>query len=267
MLDAAASESRTPARKLLTIENPKTMKSRTAGYMTAVLHLAPTSLSGRNVCPHSTAGCRESCLNTAGRGGWGIRKVGDLNMVQRGRIRRTHLFQQDRPTFMAQLVKEIAAFERKARKLGLRPAARPNGTSDLPWERFPVIRDGVEYPHIFAAFPDIQFYDYTKWPISLRRRALDVPNYSLTFSLAETNDDRALAALAMGVNVAVVFDAVPAIGYKTEPDPLPGRFMGHRVIDGDESDLRFLDPASVIVGLRAKGRARKDRSGFVRSVD
>jgi hypothetical protein len=38
------------------------------------------------------------------------------------------------------------------------------------------------------------------------------------------------------------------------------------VFNGDESDLRFLDPQGVIVGLYAKGKAKKDTSGFVKMV-
>jgi hypothetical protein len=35
------------------------------------------------------------------------------------------------------------------------------------------------------------------------------------------------------------------------------------VIDGTETDLRFLDPNNVVVGLKANGKAKKDVSGFV----
>ena len=39
------------------------------------------------------------------------------------------------------------------------------------------------------------------------------------------------------------------------------------VINGDKTDMRFKDPVGVIVGLKAKGKARKDTSGFVIDVD
>jgi hypothetical protein len=39
-----------------------------------------------------------------------------------------------------------------------------------------------------------------------------------------------------------------------------------RVIDGDEHDYRPADDKGVIVGLRAKGKAIKDKSGFVRNA-
>jgi hypothetical protein len=246
-------------KALLTTGNPKTAKGEGAGYLTAIMHLAPASLSGRNVCPHATQGCITACLNTAGRGGIGLDSQG-LNMIQAARIRRTRFWQADRPAFMAALVAEVARHEKRAQKHGLAPAVRLNGTSDLPWERFPVVYGGRTYPHIMAAFPGIVFYDYTKWPPRLRPLVAGIPNYSLTFSLAESNDAKALEALHAGVNVAAVFDT-------RKSGDLPTTFMGAPVIDGDATDLRFTDPTGVIVGLRAKGRAKHDRSGFVRKGD
>ena len=38
------------------------------------------------------------------------------------------------------------------------------------------------------------------------------------------------------------------------------------MMNGDESDLRFLDDKNVIVGLKAKGAAKKSTSGFVYKV-
>jgi hypothetical protein len=53
-------------------------------------------------------------------------------------------------------------------------------------------------------------------------------------------------------NAAVVFQT------------LPDTFLGLQVINGDEHDLRHLDPKGVIVGLLPKGRkAKRDTSGFV----
>jgi hypothetical protein len=250
---------------LLTRGNPKVAKGEAHGVLTAIMHLAPERVSGRNVCPHATAGCAAACLNTAGRGGIGLDADG-LNSIQAARIQRTRWFHRDRAGFLCALVSEIAAHERYAIRHGLRPAVRLNGTSDLPWERFPVERDGTVYPHVFAAFPSITFYDYTKWPARLRPLVRDIPNYSLTFSLAdgEKSEREAAAAIDAGINVAAVFavkrgadlPAVHMIGATIAP-----------VIDGDSTDLRFLDPhgtRGVIVGLRAKGRAIHDRTGFVR---
>lgn len=236
-------------RELLTTVNPKTAKGERAGYLTAALHLAPAMVSGRNVCPHSTAGCAAACLNTAGRGAF--------SATQTARIRRTRLWARDRAGFLATLVAELERHERRATARGMRPAARLNALSDLPWERFPVERGGETFPHVFAAFPGVVFYDYTKWPIH-KRRVKGIENYSLTFSLAEDNDERAADALRAGVNVAVVFAG-----------ELPERFsvagVEAPVIDGDANDLRFTDPRGCVVGLSAKGRAIHDRSGFVRT--
>lgn len=245
---------------LLTTSNPKTAKGEKSGYLTAILHLAPASLSGRNVCPHATDGCRAACLNTAGRGGIGLDADG-LNPIQVARIRRTRAWQRNRAAFMLRLVDEIAAHELRAAAHGLKSAVRLNGTSDLPWERFSV----GAFPNVFAAFPRTTFYDYTKWPARLRPLVARIPNYSLTYSLAESNAEQAAIALESDVNVAAVFDT-------RKGQSLPAWHVIHgriaRVVDGDASDLRFLDPQDgVIVGLRAKGRAAADRTGFVQHAE
>jgi hypothetical protein len=252
---------------LLTTGNPKVAKGEAHGVLTAIMHLAPERVSGRNVCPHATAGCAAACLNTAGRGGIGLDSDG-LNVIQVARIRRTRWFHRDRPAFLAALVAEVAKHERSAKRHKLRPAVRLNGTSDLPWERFTVMRDGVTFPHIMAAFPNVTFYDYTKWPVRLRPLVAGIPNYSLTFSLADgvKSETEAAHALESGVNVAAVF-AVKRGGDLPDMHAVGG-VLAH-VIDGDSTDLRFLDPSErtgVVVGLRAKGRAIHDRTGFVRAV-
>jgi hypothetical protein len=263
---------------LLTIGNPKIEKGTKRGYLTAILHLAPAKLSGFNVCPKATAGCAAACLNTAGRGGMGLDANG-LNTIQRARIRKTRqvMNRGTRGEFLAMLVKDIERLQAKAARDGLTPAVRLNGTSDLRWETMPVTRNGAEYPHIFAAFPDLIFYDYTK----LSNRRIDgIPNYSLTFSLADGNRNDAIAALRAGVNVAVVVrdPANPGRRKLNLPQVWIARDEHGRAIrksialtiDGDESDLRFLDPQGKRgrwVMLRAKGRAVKDTSGFVNDIE
>jgi len=247
--------------KLLTIgSNPKTEKGEKLGFWTAVLHLAPAKLSGFEVCPGSTIGCRTGCLNTAGRGGLmaGTSRLsyadvlgGKLNTVQAARITRTKRLFKDRAGFMAELLKEIAAFVRKAEKAGFKPAIRLNGTSDIRWEASPFHVDGKS---IMDHFPAVPFYDYTKLA---NRRGLPA-NYHVTFSLADGNAHKAREALANGLNVAAVFRDVA-----TRDAYMADGFMGHPVIDGDETDLRFLDPKGVIVGLYAKGNAKRDTTGFV----
>lgn len=227
--------------KLLNIDaNAKTVKGQGRGYMTAILYLAPADESGYEVCPMASAGCRKACLNKAG--------MGAFSTVQAARIAKTRLYFEDRAAFMAQLVSEVRAFIRKAIKLGLIPVVRLNGTSDIPWERVPV--EGKA--NIMELFPSVQFYDYTK-----RHNRRNLPaNYHLTFSLAEDNDSRARAAATNGANIAVVF----------RTDKFPTTFMGMPVVDGDADDLRFLDGRGVVVGLKAKGPAKKDTSGFVRDA-
>lgn len=226
--------------KLLSESNPKTLKGESEGYLTFIMHLAPGSLSGFNVCPGASAGCLFVCLNTAGRG--------HMKMIQDARIRRTRLYFEDRPTFMAKLVDEVRKGIRKAERKGLIPVFRLNGTSDIRWETVAV--DG--YSNIFEMFPNVQFYDYTK--LSNRR---NIPaNYHLTFSRSESNEELLDEAVANGMNLAVVFST-------KKKDELPSRYRSLPVVDADETDLRFLDPAGSVCGLRAKGKASKDTTGFV----
>ena len=229
---------------LLTVGNPKILKGTAFGYLTAILHLAPGRLSGFNVCPGASLACLDACLNTAGRGGI-IKKGETTNTIQKARLRKTLAFFNETETFMLQLAKEIGNSVMLANKHGLTPAIRLNGTSDIRWENEKV----GNFANLMEMFPNVIFYDYTK----LANRRNLPPNYRLTFSLSESNDVSAEQALAAGMNVAVVFRN------------LPPTFMGRPVIDGDVSDLRFLDPMGVIVGLKAKGKAKKDTSGFVRN--
>ena len=230
--------------KLFTTGNPKLMKGEKKGYLSFVLHLAPANLSGYETCPKRTAGCTAACLNTAGRGG--IFKKGEsTNVIQQARIRKTKAFFENRQEFLNELVVEIIKTKTKAEKQGLIPVFRLNGTSDLSWEKYEVTNG----KNIFEMFPDVQFYDYTK---IVGRKVSHIKNYHLTFSNADGNINDVLKAKSSGMNIAVVF--------KKE---LPEKYLGLPVINGDETDLRFLDPKGVIVGLKAKGKAKKDTSGFV----
>ncbi len=224
--------------QLLSTGNPKTLKGEKQGYMTYILHLSPSDMSGvMNTCPKATAGCRAACLNTAGRGGM-FRKGETTNMIQEARKRKTRWFREDRDSFLEALASDIQKAKRQAKRKGLTPVFRLNGTSDISWEKYGIIEQ----------FPEVQFYDYTKVP---GRKVSHLKNYHLTFSAADGNDRDVERAVQEGMNVTVVFDRVPEV------------YMGRAVLDGDESDLRFLDPKEVIVGLKAKGKAKKDTSGFV----
>jgi hypothetical protein len=239
--------------KLLSVGNPKTLKGMAQGYNTYILHLAPGSLSGKNTCPKATAGCLSACLNTAGRGGM-FKRGETTNTIQQARIRKTQLFYNDRERFMRLLVADINLAIKQSAKKGLVPVFRLNGTSDIPWEKYPVTIGNVTYSNIFAYFSHIQFYDYTK---VLGRKVNHIANYSLTFSAADGNDLDVLLARKAGYNIAVVFGIKKSL-------PMPATYMGLPVFNGDESDLRFLDPKQVVVGLYAKGKAKKDTTGFVK---
>jgi hypothetical protein len=231
--------------KLLSTANPKIQKGTKLGYLSFILHLAPSDLSGKNTCPKATAGCAAACLNTAGRGGM-FRKGENTNAIQKARIRKTVQFFFDRDQFMLDLAYDIQKAVKFAEKQGLTPVIRLNGTSDIAWEKYEVPVFCTK--NIFELFPTVQFYDYTK---VLGRKVKDIPNYHLTFSKADGNDADVAKAIQQGYNIAAVFDELPA------------EHMGLPVINADETDLRFLDPKGCIAGLKAKGRAKKDYSGFV----
>ena len=219
---------------LLSTANTKTMKGEKYGYKTYILHLAPSLISGFQTCPKASAGCAAACLNKAG--------MGAFSNVQLARINRTKMFFQERDVFMTQLANEIRRAVKKAKKEGLQLLVRPNGTSDIPWEKIRV--EGAR--NIFELFPEVQFYDYTAIPNRT------VPeNYHLTFSRKESNSADVATALRNGLNVAVVFDKLPAT------------YLGRPVVSGDDTDIRVNDPKGVVVGLKAKGPAKRDLSGFV----
>jgi hypothetical protein len=217
--------------KLLTANNAKVAKGLEFGYLNLILHLSPFNLSGFQVCPKASNGCASACLNTAG--------MGVFSNVQLARKEKTLRYFNDRENFMLDLAKDVKSAIKKANKKGLKLAIRLNGTSDLPMLAIKIAEQ----------FPDVQFYDYTKIAKTFDR---ELPkNYHLTFSRSEVNDTEVDTILAKGFNVAMVFDK------------LPKTYKGFKVIDGDENDLRFLDEKNVVVGLKAKGKAKKDNSGFV----
>ena len=226
--------------KLLTTQNYKTTKGEKLGVLTGILYLAPAKISGYEVCPRRSEGCTQACLYTAG--------MGAFSNVQQARINKTKAFFEDRDTFLSQLRADIKALAKKAKKLNMTPAIRLNGTSDIEWTRLGLMQE----------FADIQFYDYTK---VLNRLEKERPaNYHITFSKNESNDSECVSALKLGANVAVVFNT------KRGAD-LPESWNGYPVVDGDDTDLRFMDPkGGYVIGLRAKGRAKKDVSGFVVKV-
>lgn len=233
--------------------NPKIEKGNKLGnYASRPLHLAPAQLSGFEVCPMATAGCRAACLHTAGNPAY-------MQGKEKARINRTRAFFTDRAAFMTALAAEIDKTFAKNKKSRKKTAIRLNATSDIVWESMPVEYKGERFSSLMAAFPKVQFYDYTKRHNRKNRPA----NYHLTYSLAENNDGQALAALQSGMSVAAVLN----VGRnKSLPKTFAINGQSFNVIDGDPDDRRFLDPSGVIVGLRAKGKAKNDVTGFVRNV-
>lgn len=228
---------------LLLSTNAKLKKSYKLGYLTYGLQLAPSDLSGcGNVCPSASRGCREACLFTAG--------MGIFKNVQVARIKRTKQFFKDTQSFLFDLRKDIASAVRISKRRNLFPSIRLNVLSDIKWEN--VRSQGLT---LFEHFPNVQFFDYTKDEsrMSPNSKALQHENYHLTFSRSESNDAAVQRVMNLGGNVAVVFAS----------KVLPSKYLGVPVVNGDETDLRFLDARPCVVGLYAKGKARKDTSGFV----
>ena len=227
--------------KLLSVStDAKTTKGESLGFLTGILYLAPATTTKWNTCSMAkVAQCDKACLYTAGRGA--------MNSVQKARIRKTEWLFENTYSFMLQLAEDITKLVAKAKKLGLTPLVRLNGTSDIRWENIGI----GDVKNIFTMFPDVQFYDYTK---DANRK--DLPsNYDLTFSYSGVEGFQPFVqkALLNNMRMAVVF--------RKEQD-IPTTFMGIPVVSGDNSDVRHLDD-KVIVGLYAKGKAKLDTTGFV----
>lgn len=224
----------------------KTSKGEKLGFLTGILYLAPyKTIPLYNTCSMAeTAGCYIACLYTAGRGAY--------SSVQTGRINKTQWYYQERESFVLQLIKNIKSLILKAHKQNLTPLIRLNGTSDIKWENIGFEYKGKYYNNIMELFPDVQFYDYTK---IINRDNLP-SNYDLTFSYSGKPEfiKYVNKAIDKGMRIAVVFK---------DKNKLPNNFMGLTVVNGDNSDIRHIDPHGVIVALYAKGKAKRDNTGFV----
>lgn len=218
--------------------NTKTAKNN---LETFILYLAPSKIvDGFNLCPFASDGCTKGCLYSAGRG--------RFSNVQLSRINKTKFWGYDRANFYVQLANELLSIHDKAIKKDEKIAIRLNGTSDIDHlyllERF----SGINFLDPF--YSNLLFYDYTKNPNIVSR--YKNTNYKITFSRSESNEPEAKVILKNGGNVAIVFQG-----------QLPETWNGYKVINGDETDLRYFDPSNVVVGLIAKGDAKKDQTGFV----
>ena len=232
-----------PTSLLSVSSDAKTVKGEKQGVLTGILYLSPADSvsTKRTLCAFAgLAGCKAGCLNTAGRGAF--------SNVQRARIRKTLFWLQHHESFMCLLMRDIRKLRRKAKRENMTLAIRLNGTSDIQWEKQYF---GHPKTTLIEKFPTVQFYDYTKIP----RR--NVPaNYHLTFSYSGVAEFQPVVEKQLRhnprTNLAVVFGS-----------ELPATFYGREVVNGDASDIRFLDDHFVVVGLTAKGKAKTDRSGFV----
>ena len=240
-------------KNLLSIsQDSKTVKGEKLGYLTGILYLAPhKTVKGVNMCVHATSGCSAECIYKTGRG--------KFSNVQAARIKKTEYFLKDRENFMMDLYKSIIKLIKKAEKLKLIPCIRLNGTSDLRFENIRFNYNG-KHKTLFQAFKTVQFYDYTKYPLNSGRWENLPSNYDLTYSLAENNHEQALEMLLAGKRVAAVYRKnLPEIQYFKIKD----LGMTFPVLDADSSDLRFKDAGGHICGLKAKGGAVNDETGFV----
>ena len=231
-----------PYRTILGESSAKTIKGQKLNYLTGILYLTPDD----KLCAHAAlAGCMAGCLRTAGRGAF--------DSVQAARNEKTAFFRENLEAFMLSFCADIWTLVQKAGRLDMVPLVRPNGTSDIPWENVVIQAYGK---NLFQLFPDVQFYDYTKHP----SRTLDgktAGNYDLTFSFSGvTPKPISIKGLTNPANrrVAVVFH---------RREEIPSSFRGWPVVDGDDTDVRHIEPAGVVVALYAKGKAKHDTSGFV----
>jgi hypothetical protein len=222
-----------------TVKHKKSIKY---GELTYSLYLAPAKISGYETCPGRTAECTRLCLNQSGMNRMTQKIKGDT--ITMSRIKKTKLFFEDRDFFMNWMIFEINAAKRKAEKLGYRLSVRLNNTSDISPEDF-----HLNGKNILEIFPDIMFYDYTKVDdrVELMKK---YQNYDVTYSYNGYNLTKCQEMLLQKIKVAMVFKVVP------------NTYLGYKVIDGDNYDMRYRDIEPTIIGLKYKKVRAKLESKF-----
>ena len=220
-----------------TNSSAKIVKGAKKNYKTLVLYLAAADMSGFNICPMATQGCKNACLVASGRARM-VSSGQKINSITWARLKKTWLFMFNRQFFNAWLNAEIHAAKALAKKAGQNFAVRLNGTSDLPITNFK-----LDNEFLLDIHSDVQFYDYTKVRKQLDNAA-KFANYDVTFSFANSTEHNnyanALTALAMGQKISVVFDK------KSFGGEFPATFLGYEVVNGDETDLTFLQEKQVL---------------------
>lgn len=212
----------------LTHNNVQTLWWQIVIYMSA-----HTSSGIANLCPFATPKCIEGCLgHTSGRM--------SMDNSQLAQYVRTRLM-VDHPYEFAILF--IDGARKKAAKAAARGelcVARPNGTSDVPFERAAWMLEMAMADDGPVGVAVSQLQDYTKWPVERRETA---PWYYLAKSISERHSYDEI-----GPTNVVVVDAM-------DDEPLPTVWNGMPVTDGDydHGDLRFLDPPTHVTLLRKKG--------------
>lgn len=239
--------------RIFSYDNPKAAKAAQYGYLNAIHYMAPASLSGHNMCAASTPQCRKLCLGWEAGQASMVPHPDAMNNVRLSRIAKARRYMADREQYMHDFCTSIESLDRKAKYLGLLLAVRPNGSTDIPFERVPVYFNRRHYANVMEAFPHIQFIDYTKRHNRFNREL--PPNYHLTYSRAEGRSDIALQLVMRGISVAIV-----SRRHRPKHNSPLIQWCGVPAIDGDAHDLRHLDPKGVFVALSPKGPAAKRMS-------
>ena len=233
--------------KVWVLENP---------HMIHLLDLL--EMDNSNFCPFSGK-CQVPCLQTSGR----LKFTKSQIAMLKRRLLFAYSIKYNPAIYFDLLCEYIEKELRKAQKLGLQLAIRLNGTSDIRWERLNMKTGKQDAPisgtSIIRKFPNVQFYDYTKFPNFLRISWMPWENYHLTYSYNEKTTPHEIETnFKAKRNIAVVFR-----------NELPNQIMFYgnliEVINGDVHDLRLphIDGKSKFIGLTAKGKAKTDFSGFV----
>lgn len=238
--------------KILSTDSSKIVEHD--NYINVINYMAPAKTVGRDICPDKTDDCAKSCL------GWfsgfiGIvkteKRLDGMNQARAYLVRKTVLFFRDREAFMLKLRKDLTRLDKRAQKLGKQLAVRLDGSSGLL--KYWYVNQKLQHE-----FPSIKFYEYTK---NLKLAVEGIEGVDLTFSHKPDKPEETEIALNNNVRVAVAF-----LGNKEEVKKLT-EWRGKKVVNGDSSDYRFLDPKGVIIGLSLKQTIKSDmEEGFFESI-